>query len=204
MENNTYRIPSFRVPCLPLQVIGAVLLPVAAFLFKNIFGLSGIVILLAFWIVPILMLFVFYPKSKRNFVEISKSGVLISQNGNNFFLDWNDIKKVGFQAIISKRLGVYECDSFLGFGLVNPAIDKARNLSSKEYGFIVKKSDLNGYMHEDDKYDIYVNCKFLEEKDSNLKDFLSKIPSNITHTSPLVKTDKQEEYDSVKSNFSCR
>ena len=73
--------------------------------------------------------------------------------------------------------------------------------SSREFGFLQKKTDLASYMEQKDVMDLYVSMKFVTEKESNLQTFLSGKTIFETKLKPLVKTDNINEYNDVLKDY---
>jgi hypothetical protein len=56
-------------------------------------------------------------------------------------------------------------------------------------------------MSKEEKYDLFINLKFLKEQDKAILDFLSKKKVFKKSIAPLVKTSSQKEYDNVVSQY---
>jgi len=200
-----YTIPSFKIDFFFLIVIFAIILPIIGFLSWSIIQLPGILVLLVFWLL-FLWSIVKYFKSRNERVEISDTGTIIYQHGKIVSFDWNEIEKIGFQALVSQRLGMYEIYPNLAIKLIVSSKLKIEAIvSSKEYRFIRKTGDLKDYIGKEEKYDLYINISFLKENDKGILDFLDFLSTKqafIKSISPLIKTNSQEEYDKIVSeNF---
>ena len=202
MNKEIYIIPSLRVSFLPVIILAAIILPVMGFLFWQTLGLLGIAILFVFWLLFLtpLVLF-FWSRSKR--VEVSCSAISLYDGTKSVVFNLDEIKQIGFQALVSRRMGVWEGCPYLAIALTHAGISMVEQITSfGEYGFITKRQDLAGYMKEENKSDLYISAKFLSEKDKLLMDFLSAKSMYQQSIPPLIKTNSQEEYDKVVSeNF---
>lgn len=133
------------------------------------------------FIIPIIMFMV----NIKNGVFMSEEGFKISYLGKKIFLNWNDIKKVGFQAIVSKKSNWGQVViPYLAIDLKDDT--KIIDLkSSKMYGFLLKKEDLKSFSDNENISSLYVSCKELAESNSNLPDFLANKVSFIANLKPI-------------------
>jgi hypothetical protein len=176
-----------------------ILLPTLAYFLYSVISIPGVLLLMFFWLIIILGL-VSYIKNSKVFCEITEQEVKISDGKNLVILSVSEINDINIQAIVSKRMGIYETYPYLAFKIDNQSLDKVNSLKNfKEYGFIQRKQDLKNYMSEE-KQDLYIftNNSLSDQDYSKIKDIINK---PIIIMKPLVKAASKEEYKKVLEQF---
>lgn len=173
-----------------------IILPIVAYFSYpsvGIFGVSfwGLLWLLFLWGI------IFYLKNLKVYCEVTKQDIKISDGKYIAQFALPEIADINTQLLISKRMGVYEAQPYLVLKLVDESKEKLTLLtSSREYGFIQKEDSITKYMGEE-RGDVYVAMRTLEEvKLNDIKNLLGK---PLTPLKPLVKTNSPEEYNEVVS-----
>lgn len=174
MKNN-YKIPALKIPFLPLMFIFFVLITFVIYFFFKAFGWSGwpgLVLLILLWLLFIYPIIRYFQTFNEGLV-INKAGLFLTVNSQKVELTWEEINKVGFQAIMTpESFGMGEVIPYLAVELKdNSKISVLR--SSREYGFLQKKSDFISFVDQKDVLDLYISMRFASEKDSDLPAFLS-------------------------------
>ncbi len=173
-----------------------IILPIVAYFSYpsvGIFGVSfwGLLWLLFLWGI------IFYLKNLKVYCEVTKQDIKISDGKYIAKFDLSEITEINTQLLISKRMGVYEAQPYLVLKLVDEGKEKLALLtSSREYGFIQKEDSITKYMGED-RGDVYVAMRTLEEE--KLNGIKSLLGNSLTPLKPLVKTNSQDEYNEILS-----
>ncbi len=176
------------------SILLVIVLPFIAYFSYPSIGIFGV----SFWgLLWLLFLsgIIFYLRNLKIYCEISNQDIKISDGREVVSFNLSEVIDVNTQLLISKRMGVYEAQPYIVLKLANESKDKLTSLSSsKEYGFIQKIDNITNYMGEN-KGDIYIAIRTLEEDKLNgIKGLLGK---SLEPLKPLVKTNNQEEYDEV-------
>jgi len=145
----------------------------------------GLIFLTALWLIPLYVIVKYFKFQKDNLI-VDNSGLRLSFSGQKIEFGWEEVNKVGFQAITAKRMGAQEIFPYLAIELKNTS--KIENLkSSPEFGFLQKRKDLGLYSDQKDVLDIYISMRFASEGDSGLLGFLSAKSPFIKELNPLVR-----------------
>lgn len=174
MKNN-YKIPTLELPFMPLMFIFFVFCTFFIYFFFKAFGWSGWPGLIVMGIIWFLILFVIvkYFQTRNEGLIINDSGLFLSFNGQEVHFDWEEVKKIGFQAILTpKSFGVAEAIPYLAVELKDSSSISVLK-SSREFGFLQKKNDLVLYVDQKDVLDLYISLKSASERDSDLSAYLS-------------------------------
>ncbi|OIO45385.1 MAG: hypothetical protein COZ34_04730 [Candidatus Pacebacteria bacterium CG_4_10_14_3_um_filter_34_15] len=137
----------------------------------------------------------YFLNRNRLFIDIER--LSITFDGRTYNFKWEEISQIGFQVLISeKSFGVREAIPYLALKLKD--ISKINFMKDhEEFGFIQKKDDLKKLKHQEDILDLYVSLRFAKYTDSFFLDFLKNKSAFAEHLKPLVRTDSEDEYDSV-------
>jgi len=153
-----------------------------------------------FWLLFIFPLVYYFLNQNR--LIINTNGLSIMFGGKTYYFGWNEVSKIGIQALVSpKSLGIMEIFLYLAINLKDKLkINDIKN--HKEFDLIQKKDDLKNFRHQEDILDLYVSLRFTEDSDPPFLDFLKNKSTFVEHLKPLVRTDSEDEYNSVlKENF---
>lgn len=152
------------------------------------------------WILFAFPIFI-YIRSYKEGLIINDDGLKLSYKGQKVEFNWEEIEKIGFQAIVAKRMGIYEAIPYLAIDLKDGSKITVLK-SSREFGFLQKKNDLASYMDQKDVLDLYISIKFASKNDSSLLDFLLTKSIYVQKLKPLIKTNDIAEYLMVlEDNF---
>ncbi|MEK9208777.1 MAG: hypothetical protein AAB910_01730 [Patescibacteria group bacterium] len=198
-----YKIPTLKLPFIPLIFLFFLLCTLFIYFFFRASGWSGwpgLSVLVLLWVMFASLIYTFIKTYKEGLI-INNEGFNLSYKGQKVEFNWEEIEKIGFQAIIAKRMGIYEIIPYLTIELKDNS--KIMTLkSSREFGFLQKKIDLSSYMDQKDVLDLYISMKFASDNDSSMADFLSNRPNFIKKMIPIIKTSNEEEYKMIlKDNF---
>lgn len=145
----------------------------------------------------------YFLNQNRLSIDIERLSIVF--DGKTYSFKWEEINQIGFQVLISeKSFGVRETIPYLALKLKD--ISKINFMKDhKEFSFIQKKDDLKKFRHQEDILDLYVSLRFIDDLNLSFLDFLRSKSAFVEHLKPLIKTDNEDEYDSVlKENFDLK
>lgn len=189
---NKYKIPALKIPFLPLMFTFFVLCTFFICFFFKAFGWSGwpgLALLMLLWLLSAYPIIRYFQTLNEGLI-INKAGLFLTINGQKVELTWEEISKIGFQAMITpESFGIKETRPYLAVDLRdNSKITVLK--SSHEFGFLQKKNDLISFMDQKDILDLYISMRFASEKDSDLLAFLS---SKISFVEKLNNLNKKQQ-----------
>ncbi len=183
--NKIYKVPSIKVDFLPALVIFFIIYTTIGFYFITSLNTAPILAYFSFWLLFLSPLVIWFVSRNKN-LKITDSGIYVSMNNDKLDLKWEDIEKIGFQAISAKRIGVTEVFPYLAIKLKD--VNKITELkSTKEFGFLLKKVDLANYNNQSDILDLYISMQHASEKYSDMPQFLSSRANFITKLPEITK-----------------
>lgn len=173
-------------------------IPIYSYFLYPIIAIPGILVLAFFWIIFLIGI-ISHLKATKVYCEITDKEIRISDGNSIVNFDIKAIQEINTQALVSKRMGVYETFPYLVLKIEDKSKNKLNSLSnSKEYGFIQKIDNLSSYMG-DGKGDLYLLMSTLKEND--LIKINNIFKKSLTHFKPLVKTNDKEEYEKIVKDY---
>jgi hypothetical protein len=201
MNNNQYVIPAISKSNFPAALISTVTIPFIATALFPIIKIPGVVVLTFFWLIAAYLTYKVF-SLRKSFATISAQGISISQGSVIVEISWTEIEKIGIQAIVLKRMNVYEALPYLSIKLSTQYVEKLAPFVAEELGFIQKSNSLQEYLCSGEKNDIFIKMSGLQENDIDIISFLTSQNTFVKALPVIVKTSSVEEYNKlVKENF---
>jgi hypothetical protein len=138
--------------------------------------------------------------TRKRGVYVNSDGFKLTFPEQDTYLGWDEIEKVGFQAVILPSRIISEARSYVAIKLKDTT--KCQNLKNhREFGFIQLKDDLKDYKKQENVFDLYFSLISAPENKSIL-DILKTRKEYIEKITPVVKTQSDEQYEKIlKENF---
>lgn len=145
------------------------------------------------------ILIVYVTVKKRNiFVSVKNDGIVIKQNSQSLEVPWDNILMFGGQLAVTKRMGVIEGHPLLAIKFKN-SFEPPKWISTSEFGFYRKKSDLLGYFHKEDVCDLYISLAFAT---SDMYQSLFSVSNGMFNSKQqlpwIIKCNSELEYQQIK------
>lgn len=131
----TYKIPSLKLPFIPLIfTFFAAVTFLVYFYLKNIGldGWPGLIILFLIWFGLFYSIIVYF-QTRNDDLSVDDNGLKLRYKKALLYFNWDEINKIGFQTISSKRMGVQETTPYLAIRLNDSTKLQTLKISIQNY-----------------------------------------------------------------------